>query len=44
VLFDEIDGFEPVLALSYDVNVAGIFQKISEFISGKLFIVDDHRG
>ena len=44
VLFDEVDRLETVLALGNDIDVAGVFQQISEFVAGEFLIVHDNRG
>ena len=44
VLADQVDAFEPVLALGHDVHVADIFQQEGKFVAGKLFIVHDDGG
>ena len=41
VFADEIDGFDAVLALGDDVDIADIFQQKGEFIAGELLIVHD---
>ena len=44
VFADEVDAFDPVLALGHDVHVADIFQQEGKFVAGKLFIVHDDCG
>ena len=36
VFLDQVDGFQPVLALRHDIDVVGIFQQVGEFVAGEL--------
>jgi hypothetical protein len=44
VFFDEVHGFEAVLALGNDIDVAGAFEQVCKLIAGELLIVHDYRG
>ena len=44
VFADQIDAFDPVLALGHNVHVADILQQEGKFVAGKLFIVHDYGG
>ncbi len=38
---DEVDGFDAVGALGYDVDAVGAFKEIEEFLARERFVVDD---
>ena len=44
VLADKVYGFDAVLALRYDINIADAFEQVREFVAGELLVVHDYSG
>ena len=42
-VLDQADGFEPVLTLGYDVDLAGVFEQVGKLVAGELLVVDNDR-
>ncbi|MGH9521153.1 MAG: hypothetical protein ACRD3E_01325 [Terriglobales bacterium] len=44
MFLDQVDGFQPVLALGDDVDIADLLQQEDKLIARQLLVINDNRG